>query len=86
MIMPNAMIHTRNLYENKLIMEMMNPDLNAPKIESLVDEYTQMRLKGVMLDKRFAQAMQTDNAHIYMKMLREQVVLELGLNKDTKAS
>jgi len=45
-----------------------------------------MRLKGVMLDKRFAQAMQTDNAHIYMKMLREQVVLELGLNKDTKAS
>lgn len=30
--------------------------------------------------------MKTDNAHIYMKMLREEVVLELGLNKDTKPS
>jgi hypothetical protein len=39
-----------------------------------------------MMDKRFAQAMKTENAHVYMKMLREEVVLELGLNKDTKAS
>jgi len=39
-----------------------------------------------MLNKKFAQAMNTDNAHLYLKCLREEVILELGLNQDTKPS
>ena len=44
---------TRNLFENKILKQMMEPDFDSGS-NHLVEEYLQMRLKGCLIDKRFA--------------------------------
>jgi hypothetical protein len=39
-----------------------------------------------MLNKAFAEGVRSDNGHIFMKVLREQVITELGLNQDPQGS
>ena len=46
----------------------------------IVDEYTNMRFKSCMLKAEFAeQVRDSENGHLYLKVLRERVVDELGL-------
>jgi hypothetical protein len=84
--LPYGMDATKNFYENRLIRELVAEEVQHNKVQYLVDEYMQMRLKGCMINKHFAQAMDSDNAHLYLKALRENVVVELGLNRDAKTS
>jgi len=45
-----------------------------------VQEYTQARIKECMLKPEFGAALKTSDAHLYMQMLREQIVDELKLS------
>jgi hypothetical protein len=38
-------------------------------------------MKSCLLKTEFAKQMKTDNAHIFLKVLREQIIDELGLSK-----
>lgn len=75
------MIATKNLYENKLLQNLLQSDAEDSETNEIVEAYTQLRLKSCLLNSEFAQQMKTDNAHIYLKVLREQVIDELGLSK-----
>jgi hypothetical protein len=40
----------------------------------------QIRYQHAMLNKEFAEGVRSDNGHIFMKVLREQIITEVGLN------
>jgi hypothetical protein len=50
----------------------------------LVQNYTQARLKDCLLKPDFAKAVKTANGHIYLKVLRENILDELKLAESVK--
>ena len=78
--LPNDMEQYKNYYENKLLATMMKPDSSESSQSEIIDEYISMRFKTCMLKADFAQKVhESDNGHLYLKVLRERVVDELGL-------
>ena len=78
--LPNDMEQYKNYYENKLLEAMMKPGNSESAQSEIIDEYTGMRFKTCMLKADFAEKVrESDNGHLYLKVLREQVVDELGL-------
>jgi len=61
-----------------------NSDVNAEESQqSIIDEYMTLRFKTCMLNSDFAeQVRSSDNGHIFLKVLRERVVDELGLTRE----
>jgi len=52
----------------------------------VIDEYTNIRFKACMTRGDFAEKVrESDNGHIYYKVLRERVVDELGLTSEPEA-
>ena len=84
--LPHGMEPTKNLYENLLLKEMLEPEVKHNKTQELIEDYINMRLKGAMANPRFAEVMKTDDAHLFIKTLREECIVELGLNQETKPS
>lgn len=78
--LPNGMEPAKNLYENLILKEMLEPEVRENRTQELIEEYINMRLKGAMSNARFAEVMKTDDAHLFIKMLREECIVELGLN------
>lgn len=76
-----SMIPTKNFYENRLLYSLLQAQTEESVVNQIVEEYTQLRLKSCLLNSEFAKEMQTDNAHIFLKVLREKVIEELGLSK-----
>lgn len=81
-----AMIPTKNLYEHQFLLQMIEPNYSEKRVQEVIEEYTDLRLKGLMLNQKFAKAMKSENAHLYLKFLREAVVQELGLGQAPEAS
>lgn len=75
------MADVKNLYENRLLKEYTEEKFDQDKVEHLIQEYTQARLKDCMLKPDFATALRSPNASIYLKMLKEHVMSELKLNE-----
>ena len=75
------MTDMKNFYENKLLKEYTNEKFNQESVENLIQEYTQARLKDCMLKPKFASALRSPNANIYLKILQETVMSELKLNE-----
>ena len=71
----------KNFYENQLMKEYTEEKFDQERVEHLIREYTQARLKDCMLKPKFATALKSPNAHIYLKMLQENVMNELKLNE-----
>lgn len=69
---------TKNYYENKLIQEYTEEDFDQQRVEDLVQEYTNARIKDLMLKPKFAKAVQSAHGHLYLKVLRERVLEELN--------
>jgi len=69
----------RHFYENKLIQEYTAVHFDQKQVEDLVQEYLNARVKTLMLKPKFAQAAQSTNGPIYLKVLREKVLDELKL-------
>lgn len=57
----------------------MSDNFSQVAVEALVQEYTQARLKDCMVKEDFANAMKSANKHIYMEILRENIMSELKL-------
>ena len=80
--LPSDAIAMRNIFENKLLQEMINPDSNQEACEEIIGDYMKARLKQCMVNKSFANKVsQSQNGHYYMKVLRERVLEELKLTK-----
>jgi major membrane immunogen (membrane-anchored lipoprotein) len=75
------MTATKNLFENKLLQQFLEVESQDLKINEIIEDYTQLRIKSCLLNSDFARQIKTDNAHIFFKVLREQVIDELGLSK-----
>lgn len=75
----------KHFYENKLLQEYTEEDLDQKKVEDLVQEYTNARVKALMLKPKFAKALKSANGHIYMKVLRERVLEELNFTEGVQA-
>ena len=69
--LPLSMTPTKNLYENKLLTQMMASELDESEVNAVIDAYTEIRLKSCLLNQTFANHMKTENAHIFLKVLRE---------------
>jgi len=77
----------KNYYENKLLAAMMQvgDDASEKAQTDIIEEYTNIRFKACMLNSNFAkQVRSSDNGHLYLKVLRERVVDELGLTTEPK--
>ena len=73
----------RNYYENNLLKAMMQPGNTEESEKTIIEEYTNMRFKTCMLNSQFADKVRnSDNGHLYLKMLKERVVDELGLTEE----
>ena len=81
----DEMIQLKNKYENDLMVEYQQSNMNQDKIEGLVQDYMQLRLNDCLIKKDFASAMNTDNKHVYMKVLRERIFEELKLTEEANA-
>lgn len=79
--LPTTMTATKNLFENKLLQQFLEVESQDLKINEIIEDYTQLRIKSCLLNSDFARQIKTDNAHIFFKVLREQVIDELGLSK-----
>lgn len=75
------MTDMKNMYENQLLKEYTEEKFDQDRVEHLIQEYTQARLKDCMLKPDFATALRSPNANIYLKMLKENVMNELKLNE-----
>lgn len=84
--LPLSMTPTKNLYENKLLKQLMAAELDENEVNKVVDAYTEIRLKTCLLNSTFANQMKTENAHIFLKVLREQVASELNLTKPAEST
>lgn len=66
--------------------EYQKSDLNKEKVESIVSDYMQMRLNDCLLSNEFAHAMKTDNANLFVKVLRERIFEELKLTEEAQVN
>jgi hypothetical protein len=73
---------TKNLYEHKILLAMMEPEFNEADVHRTIEEYMTLRMQHCLLNKTFSEGVRSDNGHIFMKILREQVIEELGINQD----
>lgn len=80
------MKHVRNKYENLLMQEIASESFDQGRLQHLIEEYMQIRLNDCMLAKDFASAAKSADSELYLKVLRERVVDELGLTKDAQAA
>jgi hypothetical protein len=82
--LPFEMVSERNLAEN-IMMRTIVSDGTEDDVLAHVEKYFQNRLRSLMLNNEFAKKVKgTDDGHIYLKMLREKCIEELGLNKDVQ--
>ena len=66
-------------------MEYNHTKLNQGKVQSLVEEYTQIRMNDAMVKSEFAEGLSTGNRAIYLQLLREKIVDELKLSGEAYA-
>ena len=52
--LPTTMTPTKNLYENKLLQKFLETDVEESKINEIIEEYTQLRIKSSLLNSDFA--------------------------------
>ena len=71
----------KNDCENVLISLYMEEKFDQRRVEAIVQDYTQARLKDCLLNVDFAKAMRSPNGHIYLKVLRENILDELKLTE-----
>ena len=63
------------------------PEFDQNKVESVIQRYTELRLKDCLLNDEFRQKVtQGNNGHLYLKMLKEQITDELKISQEAKAS
>lgn len=84
--MPIQMETTKNLYEHKILLQMMEPEFDEADCKRTIEEYMNLRYQHCMLNKHFSEGVKSDNGHIFMKMLREEVIGELNLLNEPEAS
>lgn len=73
----------RSYFENNLLKAMMQPGNTEVNEQAIIEEYTNMRFKTCMLNSQFAEKVRdSDNGHLYLKILKERVVDELGLTEE----
>jgi len=84
--LPVDMDQYKNFYENQLLAAMMQPMSNSEAQtaqQAVIDEYTSLRLKTCMLNSTFADKIHnSEDGHLYLKMLRERVLDELKLTQE----
>ena len=83
---PPQMETTKNFYEHKILNLLMEPQMDQERIANWVEEYMQLRMREATSRKQFQKHLQSENASTLLKLLREQVVDELGLGKANKGS
>ena len=78
----------KNYYENKLLTAMMQQGADEVVQEAqneIINEYMSLRFKTCMMNGDFSeQVRSSDNGHLFLKVLRERVVDELGLTSEPK--
>lgn len=78
----------KNFYENELLKAMMKIEIETDQEEiqsKIIEQYMNMRFKTCMLNADFADKVRdSDNGHLYMKVLKERVVDELGLTSEAE--
>lgn len=85
--LPLDMLTTKNQFENRVLIAMAQSDYQEQQVKDLIEQYTQIRLRSCMLNREFAIRVKgDDNGHIFLKVLKEQIVEELGLTKPAEAS
>jgi hypothetical protein len=54
---PLSMIPTKNLYEHMILKEMIEAEMDEGEVNRIIEEYTNIRLQGCLLNKKFAVAL-----------------------------
>lgn len=79
--------YTKNYYENEVMRLYSLPEFDQNKVESVIQRYTELRLKDCLLNDEFRKKVtQGNNGHLYLKMLKEQITDELKISQEAKAS
>ena len=78
------MQHLRNQFENELLKEYTQPRLHQTRIEQLIGDYMNIRLKECMVRPAFAKGLKSAHASVYMRILRENIIDELKLAESPK--
>ena len=76
----------KNFYENQLLEAMMKSESSDSKLEDaqqkVIDDYMTIRFKTCMMNSSFAKKVKSpENGHVYLKVLQERIVDELGLTR-----
>ena len=80
----SAFRYLKNQTENELMNLYMTENMNEKAVQEVVQQYTQSRLQDCLMKPEFASAVKTTNGHIYLKVLRENILDELRLAESAK--
>lgn len=61
-------------------------EFDQDKVQSLIQRYTDLRLRDSLLSDSFSSRIRSNNGHIYLKMLRENIAEELKLTEGSQVS
>lgn len=77
-------IPIKDYFHNLILRTYADPDFKQEQVERIIQKYTELRLNDCLMTPNFKQKLQSDNGHMYIKVLREHVVDELNLTKEPK--
>lgn len=73
--------YIRNQFENKILHAYASPEFEPLEVEELVKEYTNLRIQEALLQDGFRQKLASNDGHLYLKILREEIAKELNIAK-----
>ncbi len=64
--------YTKNYFENEVMRVYSQAEFDQNHLESLIQRYTELRLKDCLLNDEFkSKVTKGNNGHLYIKMLKE---------------
>lgn len=74
----------KDYFNNVILKEYSQAEFDQREVEQLVQKYSEMRINDCLLTPGFRDKLNSDNGHIYIKVLKEQIVDELKLTSEPK--
>lgn len=74
----------KDYFNNVILKEYSQAEFDQREVEQHVQKYSEMRINDCLLTPGFRDRLNSDNGHIYIKVLKEQIVDELKLTSEPK--
>lgn len=76
--------HIKEKYRSELLNAYTHSDFTDTDVADIINEYTELRFKDLMLNSKFREVIKGPYATYYLRMLREEIATELDINEEVE--